>query len=81
MQPKGAKSVGKLRRYRKTDKKTENIDFLRKIRPRSWGCKASFYRKTTWQAFIFYKKKSFKQHTSEIGVSLCNGLVSWRGMT
>jgi len=48
----------------------------------SWRWKASlFYRKTTWQAFIFHQNKSFKQHTSEIGGSRCNCLVSRRGMT
>jgi len=32
MQPKGAKSLEKLRRsYRKTDKESEKIDFLRKF--------------------------------------------------
>ena len=45
------------------------------------GCKASLYRKTTWQAFIFHQKKSFKQHMSEIRGGRSNCLVSWRGMT
>jgi len=82
MQPKGAKSVEKLRGYyRKTEKKSEKIEFLRKIRPRLRGCKASFYRKTTWQTFIFHQEKSFKQHTCEIGGGRGNCLVSWRGMT
>jgi len=64
MQPKGAKSVGKLRKYYR-NVGGEKKDLLREIRPCSRGCKASFYRKTTWQAFIFPQKKSFKQHTSE----------------
>jgi len=64
MQHKGGKSVEKLRRYyRKTDKKPEKIEFLRKIRPCLRECKASLYRKTTWQAFISHQKKTFKQHT------------------
>ena len=69
--------------HRKTDKKSEKIEFLRKIRPylRGGGCKASFYRKSTWQAFIPHQTKSFKQDPSEIGGSRCNCLVSWRGMT
>jgi len=82
MQPTGAKSVEKLRRYyRKTENKSEKIEFLREIRPCSRGYKAPFYRKTTWQAFIFHEKKSFTQHASEIGGGRCNCLMSWRGMT
>jgi len=46
-----------------------------------WGCKASFYRKTTWQAFIFHQKKSLRQHVSEIGGGRCNCLLGWHGMT
>ena len=65
----------------KNGEKVGKIEFLRKIRPCSLGCKASFYRKTTWPAFIFHLKKSFNQHTSEIGGGRCNCLVSWRGMT
>jgi len=72
MQPKRAKSVEKLRGYRKTEKKSEKIEFLRKIRPCSRGCKASFYRKTTRQVFIFHQKETFKQHTSEIAGGRCN---------
>ena len=84
MQPKGAKSVEKFRRYllKKNEKKSGKIEFLRKVRPAcSQGYKASFYRKTTREAFIFHQKKSSKQHTSEIGGDRCNCLVSWRGMT
>jgi len=62
-------------------RKSWKIEFLRKIRSYRWGCKASFHRKTNWQAFIFHQKKSFKQHTSEIGGSRRNCMVSWRGMT
>jgi len=91
MRPKRAKSVEKLcRYYRKTEKKSKNgekVDFFKnlficvKFDLCSRGCKASFYRKTTWQAFIFHQKKSFKQHTSEIGGGRRNCLESWRGMT
>jgi len=82
MWPIGAKSVEKLRRsYLKTEKKSEKSIFRVKFDLWLRGCKASFYRKTTWQAFIFYQKKSFKQHTSEIGGGRCNCLVSWRGIS
>jgi len=79
MQLKGAKSVEKLQKYyRKTDKKSEKIEYLRKIRPYLWGCRASFYRKTTWQVLIFYQKKSFKQHTSNRRESLqLPGELAW----
>ena len=61
MQPDGAKLVKKLRRYyRKTERKWEKIEFLPKIRLCLRGCKASFYRKTTWQAFILHPKMSFQ---------------------
>jgi len=57
---KRVKSVEKLRwYYRKTEKKSGKNAILRKIRPCSRRCKASFYRKTTRRAFIFHQKKSF----------------------
>ena len=65
----------------KNGEKVGKSIFLRKIRPCSRGCKASFYLKTIWQAFIFQQKKSFKQLTSEIRGGRYNCLVSWRGMT
>ena len=71
----------KLRRYRKTDKTSEKIEFLRKFDLVCGGSRLHFFRKTTWQAFIFHQKKSFKQHTSEIGGGRCNCLLSWRGTT
>jgi len=43
----------------KNGEKVGKIDFLLKIRPCLRVCKASLYRKTTWQAFIFHQKKSF----------------------
>jgi len=79
MRRKRAKSIENLRRLSKNGE-VEKIEFLRKIRPYSRGCKASFYRKTTWQAFIFHRKKSFNQHASKIGEGRCDCLVSWRGM-
>jgi len=82
MQPKEAKSVEKLRRYyRKTEKKSEKSSFCVDSTLFAGVHKASFNRKTTGLAFIFYQKKSFKQHTSEIRGGRCNCLVSWRGMT
>ena len=64
----------------KNGQKVGKFEFLRESRPCFGGCKAQFYRQTTWQAFIFHQKKSFKQHTSEIGGGRCNCLVSWCGM-